>query len=77
MMNAILFNEYLGLRHKSVGFDSRHSLCFCQWFIGIGGLLGIAFCVMRQTGHKNPATVETYAREKNSLMNNAVANIGL
>ena len=62
---------------EKVPTSLRSDICFCQWFIGIGGLLGIAFCVMRQTGHKNPATVETYAREKNSLMNNAVANIGL
>jgi len=32
---------------------------------------------MRQTGHKNPATLEIYAREHNPLTGNAVAGFEL
>ncbi|WP_167047008.1 site-specific integrase [Salinibacterium sp. ZJ454] len=33
--------------------------------------------IMRQTGHRNPATVEIYARETDPLQHNAVARLGL
>ncbi|KQO98723.1 hypothetical protein ASF30_11720 [Leifsonia sp. Leaf264] len=33
--------------------------------------------IMRQTGHKDPATVEVYAREHAPLTNNAVTKLGL
>jgi hypothetical protein len=32
---------------------------------------------MRQTGHKNPATVHVYARENAPLEQNAVSTLGL
>ncbi|KZF17887.1 site-specific integrase [Rhodococcus sp. EPR-134] len=32
--------------------------------------------IMRQTGHKSPATVEIYARERNPAQNNAVMDLG-
>jgi integrase len=33
--------------------------------------------VMRQTGHRDPATVEIYAREGAPLENNAVMKLGM
>lgn len=36
-----------------------------------------AHAIMRQTGHANPATLETYAREHSPLTGNAAGSIGL
>ena len=33
--------------------------------------------VMRQTGHKNPSTLEIYSREHNPLLHNAITQMGL
>jgi len=36
-----------------------------------------AHAIMRQTGHRNPAILETYAREHAPLVGNAVTKLGL
>jgi integrase len=36
-----------------------------------------AHAIMRQTGHRNPAMLEVYAREYTPLAGNAVTRIGL
>lgn len=36
-----------------------------------------AHAIMRQTGHRDPATVETYARERAPMEGNAVRDLGL
>lgn len=33
--------------------------------------------VMRQTGHKNPSTLEIYSREHNPPLHNAITKMGL
>lgn len=79
-INGTVVNDVVKRRVAAIGLNSdiygAHSLR--AGFVTQAMRSGSSHnAIMRQTGHKNPATVEIYAREKNPLMNNAVANVGL
>ena len=67
-------------RMKAAGLDARgfsgHSLR--AGFVTEADAQGASVQeVMRQTGHRNPATVEGYVRRSNPLQRNAVTKLGL
>lgn len=48
------------------------------WFVTEAFRAGAdAHAIMRQTGHRNPAVLETYAREHAPSVGNAVTRLGL
>ena len=68
--------EYAGYTRTQIALLGGHSLR--AGFVTEAFRQGAdAHAIMRQTGHRNPAILETYAREHAPLVGNAVTKLGL
>lgn len=79
-LSGAAFSEVIKRRVEQAGIDPTH-------FSGHSPRAGFvtealrhgasAHAIMRQTGHADPATIETYARERAPMEGNAVRDLGL
>ena len=68
--------EYAGYTSTQIAKLGGHSLR--SGFVTEAFRAGAdAHAIMRQTGHRNPAQLETYAREHAPLVGNAVTKLGM
>jgi integrase len=79
-MNGEAINQVIKRSAEALGFDpdriGGHSLR--AGFVTQAFRNGAdAHAIMRQTGHRDPKTLEIYARESAPLIGNAVTQIGL
>lgn len=73
-------NLRIKTRVEAVGMDARHfgGHSLRAGFVTQSFRAGVtAHEIMRQTGHRNPATLEVYSRENDPMRGNAVAKLGL